>query len=206
MFPSDGPTKAVPERDDSPERDDPTVASMVDLHPFGLHWTGEGAEQLGDQCLHGGVMLKVNGQTLLRAEDDVTLTAAALFLLRTLHRDHIRGSHRSGESDVTGTELLFPHCGFTVLAGDKTCGIIGCDSGYDLGVRTESDRVTLSTRKRSVVVARRQWELAVRDFAARVRSFYGSEPPRARIEDPEEAAGWEQFWNEFAVLTTRGGV
>jgi hypothetical protein len=145
-------------------------------------------------------MLNVSGQTLLRVEDDVTLTAAALFLLRTLHSDHEMACQRTGESDVTGTEQLFPHCGFTVLAGEGKCQIMGCDSGYDVGVRTEHRLVTLSTRKRDVDVSHGAWRTAVLDFATEVRQLHETAQPRARIQDPEEAAGWEQFWDEFGGL------
>ena len=165
----------------------------VELHGLNLGWLG-GDDDEADQCAHGAVHLCVDGQILVGPDDgELTVSAAGLYLLRTLETDHVVGDALTDPDH----NQLFPCCGHSVFAGDDRCVIVGCATGVDVWVRTKGDVVTLQRGDISATVSRAEWREAVLGFVGQVDSFYAASSSRDAIEDAAEAAGWQMFWAEW---------
>jgi hypothetical protein len=62
-----------------------------------------------DHCVHGRVLFTINNIEFIKPEDGVwTISASALYLLRTITEDH------TIENPVSEINFLFPCCGFSV--------------------------------------------------------------------------------------------
>lgn len=73
------------------------------LEATDLGWLGEGDDADWDQCVHGVATCTVGSIAI--TSRDCNLTAASLFLLRTLEHDH------TASESVAPSNQLFPHCG-----------------------------------------------------------------------------------------------
>lgn len=90
------------------------------LHARDLHWLEE-TPDADDLCAHGRVDFRVNGEVPAGWKDfEVNVSAAALYLLRTLERDT--------PVSVDGDEI-FPCCGHAMYARDDSRDvlILGCN-------------------------------------------------------------------------------
>jgi hypothetical protein len=164
----------------------------AELRPVEAGWLPGRPDDGTDQCAHGTVLLAVDDQTLMEPSDgDLTLSAAGLFLLRTLGADH-----RAGDS-LTDGNALFPCCGHSVFEIAGRCVVMGCDSGVDLSVTTGGDIVTLARGDRTAVLARSDWRDSVLGFVEQVEAVYSRSVPRAALADAADAAGWRLFWEEW---------
>jgi hypothetical protein len=76
---------------------------MIVLIPTNLHWIPDGDES-ADLCAHGDVDFRINGETIIAPviEDHYTVSAAALYLLRSLSGPH------SFARDTKFGQPLFP--------------------------------------------------------------------------------------------------
>src|SRR5262249_57067175 len=68
--------------------------TMVILRPVNLRWIRGAADDPNDLCAHGQVQFRIGHQVLLGADrgEDLTVSAAALYLLRTLAVPHTRAA------------------------------------------------------------------------------------------------------------------
>jgi hypothetical protein len=56
-----------------------------------LHWINGSADDRADLCAHARVEFRTNGDVLIRPDDGIwTVSAAAVYLLRTLSRQHTK--------------------------------------------------------------------------------------------------------------------
>jgi len=162
---------------------------VITLEPMSLHWLGE-----LDRCAHGDVVFSVGttafGQNHL---SDITVSAAALFLLRTLRDDH------TSQAPVTHGNQLFPCCGFNVYPADGRFPALidGCPRGFDLDVVHSDGFVTLRDRGgTAAVVAEAEWAAAVLGFVASVRAFHDQSQRRVAVSERDDD-GWPAFWREW---------
>lgn len=167
---------------------------MLVLSLLEAHWL-DAPEPLDDQCAHGKVTLSVEGQDFVTPQDgEITVSAAALNLLRTVDHDHTR------ESPVSEGGQLFPCCGFNVLlTGDRfPVLILGCPKGVDLEIVHTVNGVVLRREDREALVSEHTWQRAVVSFADAVLEFYEREQRRNPIQNTEDREGWQAFWQEYA--------
>lgn len=159
------------------------------LEPVDLHWINGAADDPADFCLHGDVEFRIGGDVLLEpAGRDLTVSAAGLYLLRTLAAPHTR------ETPV-GHQLL-PCCGhFLYDTGGPDVGIIGCDSGEEFEVHHAAGGVVVRDAGRSWLVGWPQWRAAVFHFADRVSDFYAACSPKRPHAD--DAAAYLKFVAEW---------
>ena len=166
---------------------------MVILRPINLRWIDGMSDDPGDLCAHGEVEFRIGDDTLLDAAifDGLTVSAAALYLLRTLSRPHTR------EAPVG--HVLFPHCGHTMydLSGEEDVYIMGCNLGVDFKVWHVNGVVIRSYVDGEWRVDWSEWRAAVFAFAVRVSEYYAACPPRQLPSDPEDAAGFRKFLAEW---------
>lgn len=125
---------------------------MGELRAVEAGWLPGRPDDGSDQCAHGTVSLTVGDQTLVDPSDgEFTLSAAGLYLLRTLGDDH-----RAGDA-LTDGNFLFPCCGHTVFESAGRCVVLGCPSGVDVSVTTDGETVTLAREGRTAALTRSRW-------------------------------------------------
>ena len=150
-------------------------------------WINGEQDDPEDRCLHGHAAAVIGGRTL---EYDCTVSAAALYLLKTLTEDHVRGKDNQ----------LLPCCGFFLIANDDltNVSIVGCDSGVDWSVLHEGDQVRLVLEDGTQeVVALEDYRDEVFRFADKVEAFYRACTPKKLPEDEFDRNGYLAFWNEW---------
>jgi hypothetical protein len=163
---------------------------VVVLRTVGLHWlTGPGAPPASDLCAHGHVDFRVGDVVLVApSEPAVTVSAAALYLMRALERP----------PELGADERLFPCCGNTFFeVPDGEVVMPNCGDGVDFAVSIESG----SARIRSLGGARHEvpeedWRAAVFAFADEVAAFYATSRPKQPFDDPD-ARGFASFCREW---------
>jgi hypothetical protein len=155
---------------------------MITLRSTNLHWIDGSVDDPEDLCAHSSVDFRIGDSILVKPSDgDWTVSAAALYLLRTLSQPHTKQQPM--------TEYLFPCCGNGIfeVEGQDDVQIVGCNSGIDFQVVRTDDEVILTaedgTQHR---VALSDWKKAVCEFSDSVRAFYIACSPK----EPE--GEWEQ--------------
>ena len=126
------------------------------------HWIDNERENETDLCLHGHVTVTI-GSTVLEAEG--TVSAAALYLLKSITEDHITGE------DIQ----MIPCCGHFFCPDEtgENVIIIGCDTGLDWTITHEEDMVVLALPDgTSVTVEKRDYIVEVLRFADTVERYY----------------------------------
>src|SRR5690606_38227666 len=87
------------------------VCMKLVLRPTRLHWLDEPLGDPADLCVHSPVQVEVDGVALIRPEDgDWTVSAASLYLLRTLTHTH-NATSRVGDCGQV-LDILFLRSGF----------------------------------------------------------------------------------------------
>lgn len=151
-----------------------------------LKWMETGDER-DDLCLHGHAVAYIGER---RLEYDATVSAAALYLLKTLTEDHV----------IHTDNQLLPCCGFSIFANDALDNVMisGCDNGIDWSVFHEGDKVVLvqedGTRDE---VPLKEYREAVFAFADKIEAFYRSSAPKRLPNDKIDREGYIAFWNEW---------
>jgi hypothetical protein len=121
-----------------------------------------------------------------------TVSAAALYLLRTLSQPHTKLQPIA--------EHLFPCCGNGIfeVEGQDDVQIVGCNSGIDFEVVQIDDEVLLTAKdgdQHRVTVS--DWRRAVYEFSDAVRAFYAASPPK-EPEDDWEQRSFRKFLSEWS--------
>jgi len=165
---------------------------MIILRPTNLHWI-EGSTDSADLCAHSGVEFSIGQAALMKPSDgDWTVSAAALYLLRTLSRPHTKQQRIA--------EHLFPCCGNGIfeVEGQDDVLIVGCNAGVDFEIVQIDDEVLLTTKggnQHRVAVS--DWRRAVCEFSDAVQAFYSASSPK-EPEDDWEQRGFRKFLAEWS--------
>jgi hypothetical protein len=164
---------------------------MVTLRPTNLHWITGRADDPADTCAHSGVEFRVDHQVLVQASDgDWAVSAAALFLLRTLSRPHTKQSPVGDQ--------LFPHCGMVICeVQGADAFVFCCDRGVDFEVLHVEGGIALTAPDgRCFSIAASEWREAVVGFSDAVQDFYVTSSPK-QPTDTDDAKGFQQFLGEW---------
>lgn len=96
-----------------------------------FEWIGGAADDPQDLCLHGHVTVQFGDTTL---EDTGTVSATALYPLKTLTEDKLMAEH-----DIQ----MIPCCGHFLIANNDLTEvqISGCDTGTDWSTTHDRDAV-----------------------------------------------------------------
>ena len=153
-----------------------------------LHWIDGTQDDPSDYCLHGHAIAYIGDQKL---ECDATLSATALYLLKTLTEDHV----------IYEDNQMLPCCGFIYIPNENldNVEIMGCANGIDWTVRHDGDCVVLElddgTTERVLLDAYRE---EVFRFADKIEDYYQACTPKEFSEEEEPAReGYVAFWNEW---------
>ena len=150
---------------------------MIVLEASDLQWIKGADDDPNDQCAHGRVCFAIDDVVFVRPEDSRwTVSAAALYLLRTLEHDN------TSDHSVCSSNFMFPCCGHACWPdeGDFKVICIGCDTGIDVAVKHLGDLIKICTAKgdcRAVQLS--EWNRAVFQFADSVAAIYEARPQRS---------------------------
>ncbi len=141
-----------------------------------------------DLCLHGHVKVQIGEEYL---EDYGTVSATALYLLKTLSKDKI-----VSEYDIQ----MIPCCGHFLIANDdlSEVDISGCDNGTDWSVIHEGNNVKIvlpSGYEETVDIE--QYKKEVYRFADKIEAYYKSCKPKNIPDNEFDRNGYTAFWNEW---------
>ena len=140
---------------------------MITLSADNLTWLNTDDDCPEDLCAHGTVQFSINGLEIVTPSDEWTVSASAIYLLRTLERNHTK--------DTPVGEHLFPCCGFSLheVDGSDDVLIIGCPNGIDATIEHLDDKIRITAASGdSRTVAKSVWVEAVFQFSDSVRGFY----------------------------------
>ena len=162
-----------------------------ELRLLRLHWLDTlPAEE--DLCAHGYVAVRLGKRVLCDETDEWTVSAAALYLLRTLTADHTPAC-------PVGDQLL-PCCGFTMWPDETSDDVLmmGCPNGVDWQVEHQDNQVQLTAPgDETVRVAFEEYRTQVLRFVDQVEAFYQGSVPKQVPADAYDAQGYERFWVEW---------
>ena len=151
-------------------------------------WITGSADDPGDKCLHGHVTVTIGGKTF---EADGTVSATALYLLKSLTEDHIPSDH-----DLQ----LVTCCGHFYIANEDLTEvtIIGCDTGLDWTIRHDGRTVLLTAPDGTEeAVPYSDYLYKVCRFADKVEQYYEKCSPKVIRDDEFDRNGYTAFWNEW---------
>ncbi len=171
---------------------------MIKLHAQSLTWLNTTEDCPVDLCAHGTVYFAIDDlEFVVPGDGEWTLSASAIYLLRTLERDHT-------SIDQVG-EHLFPCCGNGMYDVEESANvvIVGCCNGVDLSVVHRDCLVTITSAAReSRSVTELQWANAVYHFSKSVRQFYDSSATKMPGDD-HQRQGFEKMMKEWDRRLTR---
>lgn len=152
-----------------------------------IAWINGSKDDPEDLCLHGHAVAHISDKVL---EYDATISATALYLLKSITEDHI----------MYQDNQMLPCCGFFIVADDdlSNVSICGCPNGIDWSVRHDGDHVILElgdgTTER---VSLDDYTAEVFRFANTVESYYRTCTPKVLPKDKFACDGYSAFWNEW---------
>ena len=142
---------------------------MIILSADNLKWLNTDDDSPGDLCAHSTVRFSIDGLDIVTPEDEWTVSASAIYLLRTLDRDHTK-------NEPVG-QHLFPCCGHSMYdtADSNDVLIVGCPNGIDATIEHINDNIRITADNgESRIVSKSEWKNAVLKFSAAIRKFYDS--------------------------------
>lgn len=151
-----------------------------------LKWL-EGVDERDDLCLHGHAVAIIGKRKL---EYDATVSATALYLLKTVTENH----------KIYTDNRLLPCCGFSIFANKALDNVLiaGCDNGIDWSVFHDGDRVILELEDGTgEEVPIGEYKRVVFAFADKIEAFYKNSAPKILPRNKIDRDGYIAFWNEW---------
>ncbi|MBR1757606.1 MAG: hypothetical protein IJ744_02610 [Lachnospiraceae bacterium] len=153
-----------------------------------FEWIDGTKDDPEDLCLHGLTVARIGERTLEFAS---TVSATALYLLKTITEDHIMNEY--------GIQMM-PCCGHFMIPDNdlQNVEIEGCCYGVDWSVIHEGDAVKIILEDGyEETVALEDYIPEVYRFADKIEAFYLSCTPKILPEDEFGRDGYIAFWNEW---------
>lgn len=160
---------------------------MFSIDVSNLHWL-EGVDEKEDLCLHGDAVVWIGGERLEYQE--ATVSATALYLLKSLSEDHI----------INQSIQMLPCCGFTMFANDSLSAveISGCPNGVDWSTIHGEDCVLIVTESgNKTTIPMDEYRKTVFAFADEIEAFYRNSAAKTLPRDKFDRNGYLAFWNEW---------
>lgn len=161
------------------------------------HWIRDDGEyDENDLCSHGEVYVKLATEELSTKETgSLTLSVAALYLLRSLEQDC---------QLYEFSNQLIPCCGFSIYPNTQKKNhveILGCPNGVDWKITHQDGMVFFeSERGSNAELSFIEYKNIVLKFVNEVERFYGNPKNKSIPEEPETKEGFIQFWAEWNEL------
>lgn len=157
----------------------------IELKKF--YWIDDSADKSDDLCLHGDVIVSIGDE---RLETSCTISATALYLLKTLTENHVFNEDNQ----------IFPCCGHFYIPNETndTVHISGCPNGIDLSIIHAEDTVGLITEQGiKTLIEINTYSKVVLNFADKIQSIYEKCSPKIVPTDDFDKKGYVAFWNEW---------
>jgi hypothetical protein len=172
--------------------------SNLEIRLLDLHWI-ENIDDPTDLCAHGHIFVGIGDEVISDKNGlDVTVSATALYLMRTISKNYKKGDYAS---------QLLPCCGYFVNAdyNKNSVEICGCPSGIDwTNIHTDDSTVKhVSAGGKKATIGLDLYKEMVLDFADQVENFYNKSLPKAIPSDDFDKKGYLAFWNECRMLRNR---
>ena len=151
-----------------------------------LEWINGEKDDPNDLCLHGDAVAKIGEEIF---EYSATVSATALYLLKTLTQDHI----------INEENQMLPCCGHFMIPNDDLTNvdIYGCPNGIDWTVLHDGDNIKLITESgRETVISLDEYQKEVFWFADKIEDFYKECSPK-NLSNEYERDWYYAFWNEW---------
>ena len=158
---------------------------MFSIEILDKYWL-PGMPEEEDLCLHGKVRVRIGDDVL---EDEVSLSAAALHLLRSVTEDH--------EPDELAK--LFPTDGFCWTPdGQGSIYLGGCpNGGIDGYITHKGDMVRIALEEKKVVrISLAEYCKRVFCFVDEVETFYQHSSPK-KVSGELDKLWYPLFWKEW---------
>lgn len=152
-----------------------------------LCWIDNAEDDVNDLCLHGHAVAQIGTE---RFEYDATVSATALYLLKSLTRDHWRGKEIQ----------MLPCCGFFLCADEEQeeVDILGCPNGIDWTVCPRGNVVQIITASgNQTFVPMELYQKEVFRFADTIEAFYQKCSEKILPTDPFDRDSYLTFWKEW---------
>ena len=152
-----------------------------------LTWLDDPVNDPQDHCLHGHAVAQIGERTV---EYTCTVSATALYLLKSLTEDHV----------IDQDNQMLPCCGHTLIANDELTEVVisGCPNGIVWSVIHAGDCVRLILEdgyEVSVPIA--QYREEVFRFADLIEHYYRTSAPKIIPKDTFDRDGYLTFWKEW---------
>lgn len=160
-----------------------------------LHWIKD-VDNPTDLCAHGQVFVKIGDEVVADRDSlDVTVSATALYLMRTLKDNYKKDDYAS---------QLLPCCGHFIIADDDNdfVNICGCPSGIDWTIiHMDGNKIKhISDGGQEAIIDKEEYKTIVLDFADQVENFYKTSLPKIIPTDDFDKKGYLTFWKEWRNL------
>lgn len=149
-----------------------------------------------DLCAHGHVFVRIGDEVISdEGSLDVTVSATALYLMRTISDNYKEGDYAS---------QLLPCCGHFIIADDDKdfVNICGCSCGIDWTIIHIDDNTIkhISGGEKEATIGIDLHKKLVFEFADQVENFYNKSLPKTIPGTDFEEKGYLTFWKEWRIL------
>ncbi len=164
-----------------------------------MHWLFDENSD-ADLCAHGNLTVRIGDELIagIKEDEDWTISATALFLLRTLERNH------SKENPVG--EHLIPCCGHLFIFTEETEEVYigGCPNGIDWEVIHQNGSIKLRTESgKETLLDFDFYKSEILEFVDKVENFYIQSGEKIIPDNEFERNGYLEFWNEWKIRRSR---
>ena len=171
------------------------MENLFEIKILKCHWIPEdNPENKEDLCLHGKIFIRIGDEILSDIESDSwTLSAASLFLLRTLNMDYEPGDFEN---------LLIPCCGHFIVAEDnKPVAVLGCPGGIEWTIKHIVGGLVrhISNNGSEAIISEEEYRKMVFDFSDRAEQLY-IDNPRILPSNEFDLQGYNGFWKNWKEL------
>ncbi|MDR2904779.1 MAG: hypothetical protein LBU73_02345 [Helicobacteraceae bacterium] len=173
----------------------PNRENNLEIKVLDMHWVDENnPNDKKDLCLHGKLFIRIGNEILSDFEDGSwTLSAASLFLLRTLKMDYNINDFEN---------FLIPCCGYDMIAEEnEPFLVLGCATGIEWTIQHTKDGFVkhISQKGSEVKITEEEYRKIVFEFADKVEQFY-KDHPRILPADEFYLRGYNGFWREWRKM------
>jgi hypothetical protein len=170
------------------------IHNQFEIRVIELHWI-DNTDEAKDLCAHGKVYLRINDEIVCDESNlDVTVSATALYLLRSLTENY--------KKDDYGSQLL-PCCGFFTYFDENGRSVIcGCPNGIDWTIEHLDSRLIkhISEGGKEAIINKEDYKKMVFDFADKVENFYKESKPKIIPIDDFDRGAYYEIWEEWKKL------
>jgi hypothetical protein len=152
-----------------------------------LSWINGEKDAPEDLCLHGHAVVFIDNK---RLEYDATVSATALYLLKSITEDHI----------INEDLQMLPCCGHFIIPNEdlsEVC-IWGCNNGVDWTVLHENGQIKIILENgETTYIDLAEYKKEVFCFADKIEKFYSDCSPKKLDGDEFTENCYIAFWNEW---------